>query len=431
LSVFSRSTLKNGEFLLCIALLSGFIFFSGCTKRQLATPTSQMEIEKKFWVRVLLLDDIKDCSFNADSAVRLIDAETEDIQARFIDQAVGLHLAISDGKIVIDGKVFESRQLIIFPEEPYIFNLNGDDYRGKLQLIVDPNGDSFDAVNLVPIESYLAGVISAEMPQYWESEALKAQAIASRTYSLYVKRRFGPNRHWDVKKTQANQVYKGVKAESNLIWDIIGQTQGQVLTCKGPDGSEDIFPTYYSSICGGHTENSQNVFGGDFFEPLCGVPCPYCREVAKPKFFYWPVEQFDKTEVSEKLVNSYSSLKEIGKIESIVPQRQSDYDGFSRLTSVKLIGENGKSDFIRAEDLRLAIDPTGRRLKSAICKIAEKVDNTDNTNKWVFSSGRGYGHGVGMCQCGAQAMARRGKTAKQILKYYYPGSKIVSVYKND
>ncbi len=69
-----------------------------------------------------------------------------------------------------------------------------------------------------------------------------------------------------------------------------------------------------------------------------------------------------------------------------------------------------------------SIDPTGRKLKSTICSIINMGD------KWAFLSGRGYGHGVGMCQCGAQGMARQGKTAEQILFHYYPGSKIVRVY---
>jgi stage II sporulation protein D len=102
--------------------------------------------------------------------------------------------------------------------------------------------------------------------------------------------------------------------------------------------------------------------------------------------------------------------------------RESNYGKFSRLTLVKLVGPTGRSDFLRAEDLRLTIDPSGRKLRSTICRV------TNTGDKWTFLSGRGYGHGVGMCQCGAQAMAREGKPAEQILLYYYPYSKIVNVY---
>jgi stage II sporulation protein D len=131
--------------------------------------------------------------------------------------------------------------------------------------------------------------------------------------------------------------------------------------------------------------------------------------------------QFDKAIVGTKLVQKYSRLKQLGEITNIIPTRQSNYGQFSRLTLVKLLGSTSKSDSLRAEDLRLTIDPTGNKIKSTICQIINMGD------KWAFLSGRGYGHGVGMCQCGAQAMARGGKTARDILSYYYPGSRILTI----
>ncbi len=332
-----------------------------------------------------------------------------------------ISIQLTAGRITIANLLFASNQITILPDDPYIFNLNGDNYRGKLKLILNPDCNSFDAVNIVPMEPYLAGVVGAEMPRYWEPEALKAQAIAARTYCLHIKKRFGGNRNWDVTKTQANQVYLGVSAESAQVWEAVNQTQGQVLVCKQTGGTEDIFPAYYSSICGGHTENSSNVFG-DSFEPLVGVPCPYCKDVAKPTFFFWPAALFDNANVTAKLSQRYPALTQLGEIIDINSTKQSDYEDFSRITQVKLLGSTGKSDFLKAEDLRLTIDPTGKKIKSTICRIIKSDD------KWEFSSGRGYGHGVGMCQCGAQAMAREGNTAEQILSYYYPGSKIVKLY---
>ncbi len=290
-----------------------------------------------------------------------------------------------------------------------------------MRLIANPDGKSFDAINLVPPEPYLAGVVGAEMPDYWEAEALKAQAIAARTYCFYIKKRFGVNRTWDVKQTAANQVYRGLSAESARIWKAVNQTKGQVLTCRQADGTQEIFPSYYSSTCGGHTENSMNVFG-DSFEPLIGVPCPFCENVAKPKFFFWPMIRFDKTEVEDKLFRKYPTLKELGKITNISPADQSDYGKISRLTKIEIVGSSGKRDFLKAEDFRLTVDPTGRKLKSSICQIV----NWDN--HWAFLSGRGWGHGVGMCQYGAEGMAREGKDVEQILLYYYPASRMKSIY---
>ena len=399
---------------LCLTVLGG------CRGRRFTGPTPQMDIEPQFWVRVLLLEDITGCTLKTVSAFSVINAQTQGTEARFEEVGASINIRTAAGKIAVGGHLVTGKAAIILPDDPHIFNLNGDNYRGKLKLIINPDGSSFDAVNLVPLEPYLASVVGAEMPNYWEPAALAAQAIAARTYCLYIKKHFGSKRSWDVRKTQANQVYLGVVAESNQTWNAVYRTYGQVLVCKHPAGNEDIFPTYYSSTCGGHTENSEHVFG-DSFGPLVGIPCPYCKEVAKPSFFFWPMAQFDKATVTTNLSRRYSSLKRLGKITNIIPVKQSNYGKFSRLTLVKLLGSTGKSDSLRAEDLRLTIDPTGNKIKSTICKIINMGD------KWAFLSGRGYGHGVGMCQCGAQAMAREGKTARRILSYYYPGSKILTI----
>lgn len=404
-----------------IVLFFGLAVFGGCKARQVARTTPQMDVEPRFWIRVLLLDDAKACLLTASSSFAVLEPQTQTALAYFDRFSVPLVVEVLGGRMAIAGQPFTSSELIILPEQPHIFNLDGNDYRGKLKLILNPDGKSFDAVNLVPLEPYLAGVIGAEMPAYWEPAALQAQAIAARTYCLYIKRRFGGRRNWDLTKTQANQVYLGVRAESYQVWDAVNKTYGQVLVCSQTDGSEGLFPAYYSSTCGGHTENSEYVFG-DSFPALVGVACPYCRDVAKPDFFFWPMAQFDKGGVTAKLLQRYPRLKRLGEIINIVPAKASNYGQFSRLTLVKLSGSTDKNDFLRAEDLRLAIDPTGNKIKSTICQIADVGD------KWAFLSGRGYGHGVGMCQCGVQALAREGKTAKQILLYYYPSSRIVRVY---
>jgi stage II sporulation protein D len=406
----------NAAILTCLLLI-----LSGCENRRFATSTIQMDIEGRFWIRVLLLDEVKTCTLRTSCPFSVLEGrvglQTQTGAARFDRTDVPANIKLKDGQITIAGQTFASPDIIILPDDPYIFNLNGTEYRGKLRLLVSPNGGSFDAINLVPPEPYLAGVVGAEMPDYWEIQALEAQAVAARTYCFYIKKRFGTARNWDLKQTAANQVYRGVSAESAQVWQAVNQTKGQVLVCRQPDGTEDIFPAYYSSTCGGHTENSKNVFG-DSFEPLVGVPCPYCRDVAKPKFFFWPMLQLNKHDVITKLVRKYPALSRLGKITHIRVADQSDYGQYSRLTKIELLDAAGKSDFVRAEDFRLTVDPTGSRFRSTICKIVDWRD------KWAFLSGRGWGHGVGMCQCGAEGMARQGKTEEQILSYYYPGSRI-------
>ncbi len=402
-------------------LLSCLITLTGCTKRPAPAPTPQMNIEPPFQVRVLLLDNTRVCTLKADSPLVISDPCTQTTHARFDRHNMPINVSLTGGKLNIAGQTFEGNEITILPDEPYIFNLNGDNYRGRLKLILNPNGESFIAVNIIPIEPYLAGVVGAEMPAYWEEAAIQAQAIAARTYCLYTKKRFGNNRSWDVRQTAANQVYLGVKAESPRVWNAVNQTKAQVLFCRQNDDTKGLFPAYYCSSCGGHTENSNNVFG-DSYEPLVGVPCPYCKDVARPNFFLWPPARFDKKNVTKNLLQRYPKLQPLGEITNIVPARQSNYEEFSRLLSVELFGSTGKNDSLRAEDFRLSIDPAGNKFKSTVCKI------DDAGNKWIFNMGRGFGHGVGMCQCGAQAMARQGKTTSQILSYYYPGCEIVSIY---
>jgi stage II sporulation protein D len=382
-----------------------------------------MDAAAELQIRVLLADRIARCCVTGPAALSIIDRRTNKEQARFEQGALPVQIAVTCNGIRIAGSGVGGDGVAIVPDRPHVFTFDGKDYRGRLEITVRDEGKSFDVINVVPLEAYLGGVVGAEMPDYWEPAALQAQAIAARTYCLYIKREFGRGRNWDVLRSQANQVYLGLEAESPRVWDAIEKTYGMILVGAGDDSEERLLPSYYSSTCGGHTENSKNVFG-DSFEPLAGVRCPYCRYVARPVFYFWPRVEFDKTAVSRRLLERYPSLTSLGEITNIIIAQQSSYGRFARATSVRLVGSTGASGFLRGEDFRLAIDPSGTKLRSASFQIK------DEGNRWAFVAGRGYGHGVGMCQCGAQAMARAGKTAEQILSFYYPSAGIVSVYTN-
>jgi len=388
--------------------------FSGCEKRKLIETTAGMDSAEELWIRVLLFDNIRECTVASTSGFNVIDRSSN--SASKFTSLDPVKIRLENGRIRIGEKLF-SESLTINPKDPYVVDVNGKLYRGNLKVIANKN--SFDVINSVPVDAYLNGVVGAEMPNYWEPDALRTQAIAARTYALYYKKRFGVKRSWDVSTTQATQVYKGVAVESATVKDAVRKTKGKVLKTKLPDGTKGIFPTYYSSTCGGHTENSANVYGGDTYKPLSGVKCPHCKRVAKTSFYYWPMVEFDFEAVSKKLIKRYSSLKKLEKIVNITPSKVSDY---GRINSCKLTGSNGKTDFLRGEDLRLTLDPKSKNVRSTLCKIM--VIN----NKLRFYAGKGFGHGVGMCQCGAQRLARKGKSFKQILQYYYPGSSIEKIY---
>jgi stage II sporulation protein D len=436
-----------------IALL--VVVFRGCRQREaLVRVTPQMNAAPAFWVRVLLVADATECTLASPAAfhVSSSDAGPETQVGPPVLMSAGdlTKVSLTNGQFTFGARPLAGREVLIEPQDPYVFTLNGQDYRGRLKLVADRSGRTFDAVNLVPLEPYLAGVVGAEMPDYWEPQALRAQAIAARTYCLYTKNRFGANRRWDVSRTQANQVYGGLGAESTQTWNAVNSTYGEVLVSpeltrkhgaiadsglwtadsrreSNPQSTIDnpqfrgLFPAYYSSICGGHTADSESVFG-DCFEPLKGVPCPYCKDVAKPALYLWPMVRFDRDMVTKQLTARYSGLASLGLIEEIIVTGKEDYGFYARATAIKLVGATGKADTLRAEDLRLALDPTGRKIKSMACQIVPW------DNGWAFLAGRGWGHGVGLCQCGAEGMARLGSDAESILQYYYPGCKIVNIY---
>lgn len=402
------------------AVLVFLLISSGCRKKQPVQTIVEIDIALQPVIRVLLEENITQCSFESSSPFDIECPGANISKANFEKPKEATTIELRNGGMSLADWVIPAGQINIRPGDG-TFTLNGQGYRGDLQIVLTPDANHFDVVNYVAVEPYLAGVIAAEMPGYWELEALKAQTIAARTYCLYIKERFGQDRHWDLRKTQANQVYRGIAAESNRIWQVVNQTAGLVLVCKDSKGNESIFPAYYGSVCAGHTENSKNVFG-DSFEALVGVLCPYCKTVAKPKMLYWPTVNYKKSEVSARLIERYPSLKGLGGIKTIRALEKSDYKDLSRVTKVELVGANCKTDWLRGEDFRLAIDPTGLKIKSAAFEIRNAEGN------WSFAKGKGFGHGVGLCQCGAEALARKKKTAAQIIEYYYPNSKMKKIY---
>jgi stage II sporulation protein D len=420
-----------GNCLLAGLFLAAGVVFLSCQEQQQAVirSTPQIEVQQEFTVRVLLAEDTNHCTIKTRGNFSLLDSDGSVLipEAKFTEYAHSMNVGLAGGEFTIGGRRFATREMTIVPDEPGTFAMDGNEFRGKLMLKTNADGLTFEAINIVPLEPYLAGVVGAEMPSRWEPEALKAQAIAARTYCMYNKRKFMYIRDWDVVRTQASQVYLGLRGETASVWRAVNATNGEVLMCERPGlpgagfSGEDLFPTYYSSSCGGHTEDAKNVFG-DSFSPLCGVECPYCRSVARPDVFFWPMAQFSKEIVAMALQKKYPQLKEVGDIANISVVKQSDYPDFSRITMVKITGTNGRSELLRGEDLRLTIDPSGTKIRSIACKIAIIDDRV------AFLAGRGFGHGVGMCQCGAQGMAMQGKTASEILSYYYPGSKVAKAY---
>jgi stage II sporulation protein D len=392
----------------CIALLTG------CGKRDTVEPAVGIDSPEDTWVRVLLFGNLRECSvetpagFTAEGVGNGIAADFSDTDR--------MPIGIQNGRIRV-GEHLLDKTVILRPKYPFFFRLDGRGFRGNVTFQVNEDANSFSAVNSVPLESYLLGVVGAEMHSYWEPEALKAQAVTARTYCLAIKHRFGSGRAWDLTRTQANQVYDGLAAENTRVRQAVLATTGQILIGKRSDGGESFFPAYYSSSCGGHTEDSRAIFGEDAVS-LPGVECPWCKSIARRKDFYWGPVFYTMETVSAKLIERYPSLTRLERITDIEVMQNGHY---GRFTQIRLIGANGSKDSLRGEDFRLSLDSTGRRLKSTLAII------TKTNGGLLFEEGRGFGHGVGLCQCGAQGMAREGLDYTEILSFYYPGTRIVTI----
>lgn len=396
-----------------IWLVVGFVVFSGCRRRTEVDTTVGMDSPEQTWIRVLLFGNLRGCTVVSTQGFSVEDAKNG-VVAEF-DSNTMLRVQYMNGRILVGEHIFDG-DVQMRPRDPYAFTIDGKGYRGNLLLRRRSDGTGLEAINHVPLESYLLGVVGAEMYSYWEPEALKAQAVAARTYCLYIKNRRGRHRHWDVSATQANQMYRGIAAETKTVQQAVEATDGEVLVCE-QDGREEIFCTFYSSSCGGHTENAINIFG-ETVGPLIGVKCEFCANIARRRDFHWKPVTMTIPQISEKLTAKYASLE---KLDGIVKIEVTEKGYLDRITRVKLIGKNGKTDTVRGEDLRLSLDPSGRKLKSTLFRMKTKGQTV------MFSDGRGFGHGVGLCQCGAQGLARLGADYRTILKYYFPTSKRVTI----
>lgn len=277
--------------------------------------------------------------------------------------------------------------------------VNGKSYRGWVELRKKKNG-LIIAINELDLEEYLQGVIASEVPHAWEFEALKAQAVAARTYALYQKRTAG-NRPYHILATVNSQVYNGGRGERSNAVQAVRDTRGLVIVYRG-----EIIPAFYHSNCGGHTEDAAEIWGIDA-PYLKGVDCE-CQEIVK-------------NELWEKRINT---ARVAGAL------RRMGYPGGEildmRIEAITLAGRvkrvsvqsSGKTFSVSGETLRAAL---GNTVIPSVFFELELVEN-----EAVFS-GRGNGHGVGLCQWGAKEMAQRGYDFKSILSHYYPGTDLMQL----
>lgn len=278
--------------------------------------------------------------------------------------------------------------------------VDGRPYRGALQLRRD--GDVTRIVNRVPLEHYLLGVVSEEMPRGFGAAALRAQAVAARSWVL-ARLAEGGTIHPDAR----SQVYGGLDAETHGSHDAVHATAGLVLTWDG-----EIAPAWYHSTCGGVSRRAGDVFPGAPDGYLSRIrPCSGC---ADSPYFEW-TRRFDRDAVSRVLDVPPAALRGVSVSGSAA-------DGRARRVDLR-VGERVES--IHAEDLRIGLS-RGRRIREQVLSTLWSEPPVVDDDELVLR-GRGWGHGVGLCQYGADGLADDDKTYVEILAHYYPGTRLVAL----
>ena len=324
--------------------------------------------------------------------------------------------------------------------------LGAAQYRGRLRVV--PLGDRLQAVNFIGLESYLPSVVGSEMPAKWPLAALRAQAIAARTYAMAQRR---PGQLFDLQATVASQVYKGVGAETTSTRQAVAQTNGQVLLYRGR-----LIDAVFHSCSGGSTENSGEIWNRQL---------PYLTSV--PDFDQVsPVRNWSKSFEPQELRRAFVEIDGVTAIEPLVTSTS------GRIRQARVTGPRGELVLSGAELRRrlglrstlvrfqlLAPDQPQAAMAMAVAPASDAVEPVTAepapaprpspgfrfrlpappplppvaglsgsvqpaAAPTLMAIGHGFGHGVGMSQWGAYGMALRGKSHAEILRHYYQGAEL-------
>lgn len=354
-------------------------------------------------VRVLLLENAEKAKIEINSSyvirrldnnkvltqgTNLPDSTVSVNSGRFQIKPISAHSSIeADGKIEIT------------LQDGGFIRLDNLRYQGRLMMIPQ-KARRFSVLEEINVEDYLPGVIESEMPAKWREDAIIAQVVAARTYAVYQKKN-NPDAQYHINKLDL--AYNGSYKNLPRITEIVNKSRGIIMVYDW-----GIFPGYFHSTCGGHTEDVNLVFGLKSLRPLTGTRCGYCN---KSKHYRWK-EVIKKGEIEERLRNSGINVREVNDItaEGIGPG--------GHCSTIKIKHSKGVKR-IDANEFRLMIGPN--YLRSTAFKIK------DSGNSFIFE-GKGWGHGVGLCQYGTQGMAESGFKWFEILKHYYPGTEFVKIY---
>lgn len=316
---------------------------------------------------------------------------------------------VAGGLLVEDGPVTDPIRFVSLDDETITVRAGVEGEVRRFRGVIDilPGDSGLLVINELSTEQYLAGVVGQEMGAAFSAEALKAQAIAARTVTLYQLRAKGTNELAPV------QAYGGFDAESPTVLRAVAETTGWVLTFDGK-----LFQSYYHSSCGGHTANGQ-FFNEREIAPLGGVDCRYC-EGAPGR------EWSDEVSLAELELGLRSWVERrgilLGRITTLEPIVE---EGAVRPFYLRVRHTNGAFE-IRVGLLRELVNAAfPDKIRSTLFDVA--IVRAAGAVTVARFTGKGHGHGVGFCQHGAGTMAKE-RDYQGILAHYYPESGLLRVY---
>ena len=346
------------------------------------------------YIRVAIIQDTASLSLKTSGLFEITDISSRDVLYR--GKNLRTTVTAYQGGILLAGKSFNLAKVVLSINEPDVAVIDGRKFRGNIQFIKKDNQHLL-VVNQIDLEDYIRGILYHESSHYWPMEALKAQAIASRTYAVY-QREENKAKDFDVTSDVYSQVYGGSTSERYRTNKAVEETKGLIVTYQGKP-----IPAYFHATCGGHTEDATVLWKTDL-APLKGVACDFCKE---SPHYNWHYVIFIG-ELREQLKNAGYSLGMIKEIQIL------GRDNSGRVTELNLITDRNELK-IPAKDLRNIVGPN--LIRST--KFNVSIEGQD-----AIFEGTGWGHGVGLCQWGAYFMAKQGWEAKKILQYYYPGTDV-------
>jgi stage II sporulation protein D len=375
-------------------------------------------------VRIGLALDAARPRLSGDMGLRVIDPDEGDL--RYVGAGQDIRIGADGTGVTLDpeGRAVRRRVLAVSPgsEEGMVY-LDGRPYRGTLEFT--RGADGVRIVNVIGLEEYLVGVVGAELGHRppAEAAAARAQAVVARTYALRNMGRWEED-GFDLLAGVASQVYRGADDEDPVAAAAVEATAGEVLLYGG-----ELIDAFYSSTCGGEREAGRDVFvGGDRPYLQAGPDLdPQGRAwcAISPRYRWttsWTANELAgilrRTLAAERLSTSRATdLREA---------RVLDRTGSGRIASLELRGSGGSTVIRGAAVRRVLAPPEGGLLGSTDFTV--RIDRRGGRIERLVAEGRGFGHGVGLCQWGAIGRARAGQDHLTILMSYFPGTNLQRIY---